>query len=151
ASPAAPATRCRSSRPEPVGPIEVISPNRRERPQPVDRDRRLDNHPTMKYGPDISKVASMMGDPARANMLMALMSGMALTSKELAREAGVTPSTASTHLAQLEACGLVHGRKQGRCRYFDLADTDVAHAVEALVTVAARAGHLRARPGPRDD
>ena len=105
----------------------------------------------MKDGPDISKIASMMGDPARANMLMALMSGMALTSKELASEAGVTPSTASTHLAQLESCGLVRGRKQGRFRYFDLADTDVAHAVEALVTVAARAGHLRTRPGPRDD
>lgn len=105
----------------------------------------------MKEGPDISKVASMMGDPARANMLMALMSGMALTAKELAREAGVTPSTASAHLAQLEASGLVRGRKQGRFRYFDLAGTDVAHAVEALVTVAARAGHMRTRPGPKND
>jgi DNA-binding transcriptional ArsR family regulator len=93
----------------------------------------------------------MIGDPARANMLMALMSGMALTSKELAREAGVSASTASTHLAQLESCGLVNGRKKGRFRYFALANADVAHAVEALVTVAARAGHMRARPGPRDD
>ncbi|MGB3556893.1 MAG: winged helix-turn-helix domain-containing protein, partial [Jannaschia sp.] len=105
----------------------------------------------MKEGPDISKVASMMGDPARANMLMALMSGMALTAKELAREAGVTPSTASTHLTQLEASGLVRSRKQGRFRYIDLADTDVAQAVEALVTVAARAGHMRTRPGPKND
>ncbi len=93
----------------------------------------------------------MMGDPARANMLMALMSGMALTSKDLALEGGVSPSTASTHLSQLEGCGLVRGKKQGRFRYFVLADTDVAHAVEALVTVAARAGHLRSRPGPRDE
>jgi DNA-binding transcriptional ArsR family regulator len=105
----------------------------------------------MKDGPDISKVAAMMGDPARANMLMALMSGMSLTSKELAREAGVSPSTTSTHLSRLEGCGLVRGKKQGRFRYFALADTDVAHAVEALVTVAARAGHMRTRPGPRDD
>ena len=105
----------------------------------------------MKDGPDISKVAAAMGDPARANMLMALMSGMALTAKELAREAGISPSTASTHLAQLEACGLVYGRKQGRYRFFAIADADVAHALEALVTVAARAGHLRTRPGPRDD
>ena len=93
----------------------------------------------------------MMGDPARANILMALMSGLALTSKELAVEAGVTPSTVSTHLAQMESCGLVNGRKQGRFRYFALADKDVAHAVEALVTVAARAGHMRTRPGPNDD
>lgn len=105
----------------------------------------------MKDGPDISKTAAMMGDPARANMLMALMSGMALTSTELSREAGITPSTASGHLSQLEASGLVKCRKQGRFKYFVLADTDVAHAVEALVTVAARAGHLRTRPGPKDD
>lgn len=105
----------------------------------------------MKDGPDIAKTAAMMGDPARANMLMALMSGMALTSNELSREAGVTPSTASGHLSQLEASGLVTSRKQGRYRYFKLADVDVAHAVEALVTIAARAGHLRTRPGPKND
>ncbi|MFM9941502.1 MAG: ArsR/SmtB family transcription factor [Hyphomicrobiaceae bacterium] len=105
----------------------------------------------MKVGPDISKTAALMGDPARANMLMALMSGMSLTSTELAREAGVTPSTASGHLTQLEASGLVTSQKQGRHRYFKLADSDVAHAVEALVTIAARAGHLRSRPGPKND
>ncbi|MDJ0893910.1 MAG: winged helix-turn-helix domain-containing protein [Alphaproteobacteria bacterium] len=102
-------------------------------------------------GPDISIAAAMMGDPARANMLLALMSGMALTAAELAREAGVTPSTASGHLAKLEVAGLVTGARQGRYRYFRIADPDVAHAVEALVTVAARAGHLRTRPGPKDE
>jgi DNA-binding transcriptional ArsR family regulator len=105
----------------------------------------------MKDGPDIARTAAMMGDPARANMLMALMSGMSLTSAELAREAGVTASTASGHLSQLEASRLVLSRKQGRHRYFKLADADVAHAVEALVTIAARAGHLRSRPGPKND
>lgn len=105
----------------------------------------------MKDGPNIAKTAAMMGDPARANMLMALMSGMALTSNELAREAGITPSTASGHLSQLEASGLVTSQKQSRYRYYWLANVDVAHAVEALVTVAARAGHLRTRPGPKND
>ena len=105
----------------------------------------------MKDGPDISIAASMIGDPARANMVMALMSGMALTTSELAREAGVTLSTASGHLAKLEASGLVLGTRQGRHRYFRIADPDVAHAVESLVTVAARAGHLRTRPGPRNE
>src|ERR1041385_5601856 len=105
----------------------------------------------MKDGPDIARTAAMMGDPARANMLMALMSGTSLTAAELAREAGVSPSTASGHLSQLQASRLVVGRKQGRHRYFALADTDVAHAIEALVTVAARAGHLRTRPGPKND
>jgi DNA-binding transcriptional ArsR family regulator len=105
----------------------------------------------MKDGPDISRVAAMMGDPARANMLMALMSGMALTSNELAREASVSASTASTHLSQMESCGLVSGRKQGRFKYFSLSSADVAHAIEALVAVASQAGHLRMRPGPKDD
>src|SRR5215469_17859077 len=60
-------------------------------------------HRTMKAGPDIAVVASLMGDPARANMLTALMTGRALTASELAQEAGVTPQTASSHLAKLEA------------------------------------------------
>ena len=61
----------------------------------------------MKDGPDIALLASLMGDPARANMLTALMSGKALTVSELATEAGVTLPTASAHLAKLEAGGLV--------------------------------------------
>ncbi len=51
-------------------------------------------------------VASLVGDPARANMLTALMSGRALTASELAQEAGITPQTASSHLSKLEAGGL---------------------------------------------
>lgn len=84
-------------------------------------------------------------------MVMSLMSGMSLTAAELAREAGVTPSTASGHLAKLESSGLVTANKQGRHRYFKIANPDVAHAVEALVTIAARVGHLRTRPGPKDE
>jgi len=104
----------------------------------------------MKDGPDIAIAAAMMGDPARANILMALMSGLSLTATELAREAGITPSTASGHLAKLEVNGLIAGTSQGRYRYFRIADPDVAHAIEALVTVAARVGHIRTRPGPKD-
>ena len=105
----------------------------------------------MRDGPDISITATMMGDPARANMVMALMSDLPLTASELAREAGVTPATASGHLAKLEDCGLVTHVKQGRHRYFRLTDPDVAQAVEALTTIASRVGHLRTRPGPKDE
>lgn len=105
----------------------------------------------MKEGPDISLPAAMMGDPARANMLMALMSGMHLTATELANEAGVSPATASVHLAKLTASGLIAGTKQGRHKYFCIADADVAHAIEALVMVASRAGHMRTKPGPKND
>jgi DNA-binding transcriptional ArsR family regulator len=105
----------------------------------------------MKDGPDITIIAAMIGDPARANMLMALMSGLSLTAAELAREASVTPSTASSHIAKLAANGLIVGVQQGRYRYFRIADVDVAHTVEALITVASRVGHMRTRPGPKDE
>jgi DNA-binding transcriptional ArsR family regulator len=105
----------------------------------------------MKDGPDIAIAAALIGDPARANMVMALMSGHSLTMGELAVEAGVTLSTASVHLAKLESSGIVISRKTGRSRYFRIADPDVAHCIEALITVAARVGHLRTRPGPKEE
>jgi DNA-binding transcriptional ArsR family regulator len=104
----------------------------------------------MKAGPDIAMVAALVGDPARANMLTALMTGRALTASELAHEAGVTPQTASSHLAKLEGGGLIEQEKQGRHRYFRLTDPDVAGVLEGLEGLAARAGHLRVRTGPKD-
>jgi len=104
----------------------------------------------MKTGPDIAVVAALLGDPARANMLTALLSGQALTASELSREAGVTPQTASSHLSKLEAGGMIEQEKQGRHRYYRLADPDVADALEGLSALAARAGHMRVRPGPKD-
>jgi DNA-binding transcriptional ArsR family regulator len=105
----------------------------------------------MKDGPDISITAALIGDPARANMVMALMSCHSLTMGELANEAGVTLSTASVHLAKLERAGIVISQKERRSRYFRIADPDVANCIEALVTVAARVGHLRTRPGPKEE
>jgi DNA-binding transcriptional ArsR family regulator len=104
----------------------------------------------MREGPDISGIAALIGDPARANMLNALMSGMALTAGELAREAGVSPQTASVHLARLREGALVSMEVQGRHRYFRLAGPDVAGALEGLMELASRTGRLRTKPGPRD-
>src|ERR1700743_2394383 len=104
----------------------------------------------MKAGPDIAMVASLVGDPARANILTALMSGRALTASELAHQAGVTPQTASSHLAKLEAGGLIAQEKQGRHRYYRLTDPAVAPVLEGLEGLAARAGHMRVRTGPKD-
>ena len=104
----------------------------------------------MKEGPDIAHIASLIGDPARANILTALMTGKALTASELAREAGVTQQTASTHLGKLETGGLLLQRKQGRHRYFSLASSEVAYVLEALMGLAVQTGHRRIRPGPRD-
>ena len=104
----------------------------------------------MKEGPDIAYVATLIGDPARANMLTALMSGKALTVSELAEEAGVTIQTASSHLSKLKDGGLLRPRKQGRHKYFALANDDVAHVLEGLMGLAAGTGHVRKRTGPRD-
>ena len=104
----------------------------------------------MKAGPDIAMIAALVGDPARSNMLTALMTGRARTASELAHQAGVTPQTASSHLSKLEAGGLVEQEKQGRHRYFRLSDPDVAAVLEGLEGLAARAGHMRVRTGPKD-
>lgn len=104
----------------------------------------------MKEGPDIARIAALIGDPARANILTALLSGKALTASELAREAGVTAQTASSHLAKLEAGGLTATRRQGRHRYVTLASEEVVSVLEGLTSLAAETGHLRTRTGPRD-
>jgi len=104
----------------------------------------------MKVGPDIATIGALLGDPARANMLTALLAGQALTAGELAREAGVTAQTASSHLARLEAGGLLTQKKQGRHRYFALSGEDVASVLEAVMGLAARTGHTRVRTGPKE-
>jgi len=104
----------------------------------------------MKDGPDIARIASLVGDPARANMLTALMSGAALTASELALEAGVTLPTASSHLAKLMDGGLLTLASQGRHRYYGLASPQVAGMLEAIMGVAASVGPQRVRPGPKE-
>jgi DNA-binding transcriptional ArsR family regulator len=104
----------------------------------------------MREGPNIAAIAAMVGDPARANMLTALVNGEALTATELALEANVTKQTASSHLNKLADAGLISVEAQGRHRYYRLADADVAGLLETLMGVAARAKALRARPGPKE-
>jgi DNA-binding transcriptional ArsR family regulator len=104
----------------------------------------------MKDGPDIARIAALFGDPARANMMVALGDGRALTATELAAEAGVTRQTASSHLARLTGSGLVTMQPQGRHRYFRVTDEEVAHAIESLMGLAQAKGGRRTRTGPRD-
>jgi DNA-binding transcriptional ArsR family regulator len=103
----------------------------------------------MKEGPNIAIIAALVGDPARANMLNALLGGAALTASELASEAGVTLQTASS-LSKLQQARLIEQEQQGRHRYFRLAGSEVGDVLEGLGTLAVRAGHLRVRPGPKD-
>ena len=104
----------------------------------------------MKDGPVIATVAALVGDPARANMLTALMDGRALSVSELAQAAGVAMPTASGHLAKLAAAGLVVVERQGRHRYYRISGHDVAQVLEGLMALAQRTGAVRVRTGPKD-
>src|SRR5262249_32785099 len=97
-------------------------------------------------------VASLVGDPARAGMLHALMDGRALTASELARVAGITAQTASGHLARMTEVGLLGVEKQGRHRYHRLASPAVAQMIESIMQVASVLDPVRPplSIGPRD-
>jgi DNA-binding transcriptional ArsR family regulator len=106
---------------------------------------------TMSEGPDFTEAAALMGDPARARMLTAMLDGRAWTATELAFEASVAASTASAHLARLLSGGLVSDVRQGRHRYFRLMGSDVATAIEALMALSTRTSPSKRLPGPRDE
>ena len=91
----------------------------------------------------IASVGSLVGEPTRAAMLLALLNGLALPAGELAREAGLSAAATSLHLAKLVAGGLLVVQKAGRHRYYRLASAEVAHALEAIGVVATRAPPAR--------
>jgi DNA-binding transcriptional ArsR family regulator len=76
-------------------------------------------------------------------MILALMSGRALTAKELAYLAGITPQTASEHLNKLVEAKMLRLTRQGRFHYFRLASPAVARMIESIMTVAPVAGRNR--------
>lgn len=100
--------------------------------------------------PDVATTAALLADPTRAAMLLALMDGRALTATELALEGQVAPSTASSHLARLTEAGLLAVLRQGRQRYFRLANASVGELLEGLLGFAARDDHPAVRTGPTD-
>lgn len=104
----------------------------------------------MRDGPNITAIAALVGDPARAQALTLLMAGRALTATELADAAGITRQTISSHLAKLVDARLLAVEAQGRHRYFRIADAEVAAMLESLMGLAFGAGslplHLRLGP-----
>jgi DNA-binding transcriptional ArsR family regulator len=90
----------------------------------------------MITGPIIAEIAALVGDPARATIVSALLDGRTLTASELALAARITPQTASTHLAKLTQAGLLSVVRNGRNRYFRVASPTVAGMIEGIVAVA---------------
>ena len=91
----------------------------------------------MNNGAELAEVAALIGDPARANMLMMLVDGRAHTATELALAAGVSAQTTSGHLAKLTGANLLAVAAQGRHRYYRLAGPEVVQALEALLSLSA--------------
>jgi DNA-binding transcriptional ArsR family regulator len=100
--------------------------------------------------PQIAEVAALVGDPARASILCALLGGRALTATELAHAAGVSPQTTSGHLGKLHAARLVALMKQGRHHYYRLAGPQVGQMLEGIMNVALQ-GPPRYQPRTRLD
>lgn len=99
-----------------------------------------------RHGLGLARTAALVGDPARANMLAALLDGRALTASELAGCAGIAPATASGHLAKLVDGRLLGRAHQGRHRYFRLAGPEVARMLEGILVLADGPPQ---RPSPR--
>ncbi|MBI3517188.1 MAG: helix-turn-helix transcriptional regulator [Proteobacteria bacterium] len=100
--------------------------------------------------PSIAEVAALVGNPARTNVLIALLDGRALTATELAYAAGVSPQTTSGHLAKLTQARLLVLAKQGRHAYYRLASPLIGRMLEGIMAVAAD-GPPRYRPRWRGD
>jgi DNA-binding transcriptional ArsR family regulator len=84
----------------------------------------------------IAAVAELIGEPARAAILIALGDGRALPAGELARAAGVSAQSASAHLSKLVCGGLLSVQSEGRHRYYRMASPEVGHALEALGAIS---------------
>ena len=98
---------------------------------------------------DSASMAALMGEPARAAMLDALLGGEALPAGELARRASISPATASEHLGRLVEHGLLSRRRAGRHAYYALGAPEVAEALEALARLASAASATADAPAGR--
>ncbi len=87
--------------------------------------------------PSIAQIAALVGSPARANVLTALLDGRAMTATELAHAARVSPQTASEHLAKMTQARLLALTKQGRRSYYRLASPVIGRMLEGIMMVAA--------------
>lgn len=97
----------------------------------------------MNDAPNIANIAALIADPARAAILDSLLDGRAWTATELSIEAGVTPQTTSSHLAKLRDGQMIVVAKQGRHRYYRLANAQVAQVLETLAVMAGGHGEPR--------
>lgn len=86
---------------------------------------------------DLAAVGVLVADPGRCRILLALdQEGRELPAGRLAAEAGVSPATASAHLARLVEGGLLSVETRGRHRFYRLSGPLVARLLESMQLLA---------------
>ena len=89
----------------------------------------------MEIEDEFANVASLIGDRVRAILLWSLLDGKAFTATELAISANISRQSVSNHLSKLMGGNLVSVEKQGRHRYFRLADEKIAQVIESMASL----------------
>ncbi len=92
----------------------------------------------------VAELARVLADPSRVAMLDTLLDGEAHAIGRLARKAGVTAATASSHVRKLVEARLVAIEPRGRERLVRIVDPDVAELLERLAAVSATSGRTHA-------
>jgi DNA-binding transcriptional ArsR family regulator len=105
----------------------------------------------MRSEPGLAAAAALVAQPARAELVLAVLADGPLTASELAARAGIARSTASGHLGRLVAGGFLAVSGRGRNRYYELSGADVAEAVEALSRVAPQRAPRSLREATRNE
>src|SRR5580700_72578 len=108
-------------------------------------------HDRMELGPDVALIAGLIGEPARAAILVALVDGRALPAGELAFIGNVAPQTASFHLRKLMEASLIAVEKRGKHSYYRLANDSVASTLESLAALAPIRNQVETRERSRHD
>jgi DNA-binding transcriptional ArsR family regulator len=103
-------------------------------------------HLTMHVTDDLTKVAMLIGEPARVVMLWSLLDGQSRPASELAFCANISAQNASAHLARLVEAGILSVSSQGRHRYYRIATPEAAHVIEAMVALAPSAKNAERLP-----
>jgi DNA-binding transcriptional ArsR family regulator len=90
----------------------------------------------MRGDADVAAAAALLAQPARADLVLAVIADGRLSASELAARAGIARSTASGHLRRLVNGGFLVVTDQGRNRYYELSGAGVAEVVEGLSRIA---------------
>ncbi len=89
----------------------------------------------MNFEKEFTYIASLLGDKANSLILWVLLDGKAYTATELADFSNISRQFANNHLSKLIDAQLLTLEKQGRHRYFRLANNRIATVIESMASL----------------